>query len=399
MQKYSFITFACCLMLAFTACKKEALLETNQDLNPTKNLIVKPSTAAVLHEVSQAEFDELDSISLSGLLLKPNKNIASENATACFGPITGICGAPLIYNDCYYKYQIWNSPDFLYVDLYFPSSVIGWKRDCNGRTCQYYITPCISLDLYNAAGGKIGSVNVASSNITVTETRVTYNLASLKAQYPALACVKLSGQFFVMKKCGSCSITRVSTVCITQKQFCLQQCPSVCPSVDAITLDKNKLCGSGTVNTAVAVSGDAAKVSVVWSVDGQNFKGRTAAISFPVNNTCAVITKTIHVKVVCNADQTVLAENDLVVTINPVLSAVVNVDNYSCQAIIEPVCQSDVAVSWTFGTDSGTGNTVQLSSQPQNINYTISSNGCSYNAVEEGVYCLPLFKNTTITRQ
>ena len=392
MQKFSLITFACCLMLAFTACKKETLLETNQDLSPKKNLITNQSSALLLKEVMEAASDEQDSTALANLLLKPNKNSAQDAASACFAPIPGICGSPLIYsNSCYYKYQIWNDPNNLYVDLYFPSSVIGWKRDCNGRTCQYYITPCISLDLYNSSGAKIGSVNVASSNITVSETRITYSISALRAQYKTLACVKLSGLFYIMKKCSGCSASRVSTVCITPQQFCIQQCPSVCPTVNNVSVDKIKICGSGVVKGTVAVNGDASKTSTTWTLDGQTFSGNAVSIDFSANNTCSPLIKTISVKVVCTTDQSVLSERDFTVVVNPVLTASVSTDYVLCQAYIDTSCPSDFTnYSWNFGSQSGNGNVIPLSSNRQVLNYTVSEDGCSVSGSVNELYCEPL---------
>lgn len=167
MQKCSLLTFACCLFFIYSMRERD-LLETNQDLSP-KNLTVTQSTAMLLTEVMGAGFDEDDSVSLFSLLNKPTKNTSFDVSSACFGPITGICGSAVVYNNCYYKYQIWNDLSNLYVDLYFPSSVIGWRTDCYGKRCQYYVSPCITLDLYNASGNKIGSVNLSSSNITTTE--------------------------------------------------------------------------------------------------------------------------------------------------------------------------------------------------------------------------------------
>lgn len=391
MQKFSLITFACCLMLAFTACKKETLLETNQDLSPKKNLITNQSSALLLKEVLDAGFDEQDSTALANLLLKPNKNSAQDAATACFAPIPGICGSPLIYSNCYYKYQIWNDPTNLYVDLYFPSSIVGWKRDCNGRTCQYYITPCISLDLYNANGNKIGSVNLASTNISVSETRITYDINTLKTQYPSLSCVKLSGSFYVMKKCGGCSVSRVCTVCITPQQFCLQQCPSACPSVNNVKLDKIKLCGSGSVIGTITLSGDVSKASATWTLDGQTYTGNTVSFNLPENVTCSPVVKTIHVKVLCTTDQSVLSEKDLDVVVNSVITASVSADFVLCQAYINASCTSDFTnYSWNFGSSSGTGNVIPLTSNRQTLNYTVSEDGCSVSGSVNELYCEPL---------
>lgn len=425
MQKCSLLTFACCLMLLFTACKKETLLETNQDLNPKTNLTTnnpttvfsKGTNSLSISEAVEAELDEADSLSIFSLLITQYKKSQQDAATACFGPITGICGSPVVYSSCYYKYQIWNDPTNLYVDLYFPSSVVGSQRDCNGRTCQYYVTPAISLDLYDVNGNKIGAVTVANSDITVTETRITFNINTLKGRYPSLACVKLSGVFYIMKKCTSsyqcggyvsqcgghvtqCNTSapqRVSTVCITPQQFCLQQCPSECPTVGDISLDKSKLCGSGSVRGTVTVNGDASKTSTTWSVDGQSLSGNSASFDFAQNTTCLIVTKTIHVKVVCTTDQSVLAEKDLTVTLNPSLSASVSVDNYACAATIDLACQSDATtVSWNLGSVQGTGTFVQLDSSPQTLNYTVSSNGCNVSGTADNLYCLPLFKSNQI---
>jgi hypothetical protein len=398
MQKCSLLTFACCLFFLFTACEKETLLETNQDLSPKKNLTVTQSTAMLLTEVMGAGFDEDDSVSLFSLLNKPTKNTSFDVSSACFGPITGICGSAVVYNNCYYKYQIWNDPSNLYVDLYFPSSVIGWRTDCYGKRCQYYVSPCITLDLYNASGNKIGSVNLSSSNITTTEKRITYNINTLSAQYPGLKCVKLSGTFYVMKKCSNCSPVRVSTVCITPRQFCLQQCPSVCPTVSSINVDKLKFCGSGAVKGTVNISGDASKTQTTWTMDGQVYTGNTVSIDLPQNSLCNPVYKTIRAKVICTTDQSVLSEREFVVQVNPTLTAEVNVDNSFCLASIDLSCQSDLAtISWAIGDETGTGNSVQVNYIPRTLNYTISADGCSYSGSANDLICLPLIKNNTST--
>lgn len=395
MQKYSFTAFAC-LVFLFTACKKETLLETTPTPTSATNISKEQTLLPAPAEVTTAALDEEDSISVAALLLKPNKNINVDAASACFGPITGICGTETVYSSCYYKYQLWNDPNNLYVDLYFPSSVIGWRKDCNGGYCQYYVVPRVALDIYNAAGTRIGSVNLTSSNITVTESRITFNLNTLKASYPDLSCVSLSGLFYVMKKCGSCSATRVSSICITPKQFCVQQCPSACPSVTSVALDKSKLCGGGAVNGAVVISGDASKATTTWTVDGQVYTGNNISLNFPSNTDCAVKVKTVHVKVVCTTDQSVLKETDLSVVVNPLLSAEVQVDNYYCQATIDVPCATDgTSINWTLGNDSGTGSIVTLDSNPRTLNYTVVSNGCSVSGTMDEVYCLPLLRHNT----
>lgn len=393
MQKFSF-AFVCCLMLAFTACKKETLLETNQDLNP-KNFTTTTQTA-ILKEISEAELDAEDSASVAIVAMKEYKKFILEQVNSCFGPISGICGTPTVYHSCYYSYQIWNDPTKLYVDLYFPSSIIGRKTDCYGRTCQYYVTPCIVLDLYNANGTKIGSVNVASSNISVREKRVTFDLAALQTQYPTLKCVKLNGFFYMMKKCTNCNAQRVGTVCISPKEFCLQQCPpppNVCPTVADISVDKLKVCGSGAIKGTVNVTGDVTKTATIWTVDGSTLNGNTVSIDLPLNSTCSVITKTITAKTICTVNQSVLAERTFNVQINPALTASVEVDNLYCQAIISTNCPSDnISYDWTLGGNSGTGSTVNgLFYEIQTLNYTITNNGCSIYGSSE-VQCLPLLK-------
>ena len=393
MQKFSLLAFVCCLMLAFTACKKETLLETNQDLNPTNLSTNKLSSLEDIKDATTASLDAEDSASIAKAMLNDNKRVSSTASTECFGPINGICGTPVIYSNCYYKYQIWNDPTNLYVDLYFPSSVVGWKTDCNGRKCQYYVTPCITLDLYNANGVKIGTVNVTSSNITVTETRITFNINSLLAQYPTLKCVKLSGSFYRMKKCSNCAALRVGTECIVQRQFCLQQCESVCPTVNNISVNNSSLCGSGTVTGSVAISGDATKTSTTWTLDGQTQTGNTTSFSLPANTTCLPITKTIHAKVICTSNQSVLAERDFTVTVNPTVTVTITRDFVLCTATIEFSCpDGDVItnLSWTKGSQSGTGSSVPLTSNHETLNYSFSAFGCNYSGSEDDLYCEPL---------
>lgn len=385
-------------MLAFTACKKETLLETNQDLNP-KNLITnKSSSLKDIKEATTASFDAQDSASIAKAMFNENKRVASTASTECFGPITGICGTPVIYSNCYYKYQIWNDPTNLYVDLYFPSSVVGWKTDCNGRRCQYYVTPCITLDLYNANGVKIGRVNVATSNITVTETRITFNINSLLAQYPELKCVKLSGSFYRMKKCNNCAALRVGTECIVQRQFCLQQCPSVCPTVGNVSVGNTTFCGSGTVQASVSISGSASNVTTTWTVEGQTYTGNTASIPFAANTSCEPMVKTVSVKSVCTSTQEILKEATFDVTVNPVVTSSVNVDSYECAAFIEFSCPyyliSDI--SWTIGSASGLGYVVPIGSSPEVLDYSYSAFGCNYTGTLNNVYCLPGFKKHVI---
>ena len=396
-------------MLVFTACKKETLLETKQDLNPT-NLKTKSSVSnttlaqqqetPAVQKASNAVLDEADSISFDRQLTKSYR-IQQNNNADCFGPTTGICGSPTIYSSCYYKYQIWNDPNSLYVDLYFPSSIIGTQRDCYGKTCQYYVTPCIVLDLYNANGSKIGSINVANSDITVSETRVTYNLNSLKSQYPGLACVKLNGFFYVMKKCKSyssqcgvyISTQRVSTVCISQKQFCLQQCPSTCPTVSSIKIDNTTFCQAGNINGIATISGDVSKVVTTWTTSSGTYTGNNVTIPVELNTTCSPITKTITVTSICTTDQSVLKQTTFNVTVNPIVTSSVQLDNFNCNANIQFSCEGVENIQWTIGSTSGTGNNIPLISIPQTINYTYSAYGCNYvGSTVEGATCFPLFQ-------
>lgn len=395
MQKFSYFTFVCCVMLLFTACKKETLLETTNDLNPKSGLSKTTTISSDIMEAMTAKLDIKDSMSVEVSAARKYTSSSQTESNSCNGSTNNSCGSKVTYSSCYYSYQIFNDYDNIYVDLNFPSSVVGYKTDCNGNRCEYYVTPCILLDLYNANGSKIGSVEVANSNIKITETRFTFNLSQLRANYPSVKCVKLRGSFYRMKKCGS-NICRVGTVCITQKQFCIQDCPpppNLCPTVNSVSVDKLKVCGSGSIKGTVSVNGDASKTMSSWTIDGIIYNGNSVSIPLPLNNTCAIVTKNIHVSVVCTTDQSVLSEKDFSIEINPSLSPMVNVDNSICQAIIDLSCTESYTISWTLGSTSGTGAQIPLSSIPQILNYSVTALGCTTTGVENDVYCLPLLQN------
>ena len=77
--------------------------------------------------------------------------------------------------------------------------------------------------------------------------------------------------------------------------------------------------------------------------------------------------------------------------INPVLTASVSTDFVLCQAYIDASCPSDFTnYSWNFGSQSGNGNVIPLSSNRQVLNYTVSEDGCSVSGSVNELYCEPL---------
>ena len=127
MQKFS-IAFVCCLMLLFTACKKETLLETNQDLNPQKNLIATKTLGLI--DVKNVQLNVADSISIDKELKGKNSVTTSDQRYSAF---PGQCGNSLVYKSCYYSYEIWNDATNVYIDFSFPSQYVATTTKCT--TC------------------------------------------------------------------------------------------------------------------------------------------------------------------------------------------------------------------------------------------------------------------------
>ncbi|HUM52479.1 MAG TPA: hypothetical protein PK431_11720 [Chitinophagales bacterium] len=413
MQKFSLLTIVCCFTLMFTACQKETLLETNSknptSINSTKNTNQTKSDLQGLFDdeglTATYELDVADSSAIATVFFKTSKN-SNGAAVACYNntPNPNQCGTSFTYSSCQFGLEMWNDPTNLYLDFDFSSQFVGTRRDCYGKTCNYWIVPYFQLRLYNANGAEIGVVNLSSSSITTTGKSFTVNIASL-ANYGNVACVSLSGYFKALKKCtGGCggsygSTQCVGTYCIANnacQRFCLQVCPSVCPTVSEINVDRLKVCGSGSIKGTVTVVGDASKTATVWTVDGQTYSGNTVSIALPLNSTCSTITKNITAKVICTTDQSVLAERSFSVDVNPALTASINVDNSSCNATIDISCPSDIVdITWTYGAESGIGNTIQVGSSPETIYYTISKSGCSYTGSQDNVICLPFLQSIT----
>jgi hypothetical protein len=176
-------------------------------------------------------------------------------------------------------------------------------------------------------------------------------------------------------------------------------CPNNCPTVNVISIDKTSFCsGGGSVNGSVLLAGEgdrapADDITVTWTLDGINYTGSNPVIPIPANNTCSPITKNIHVKVVCNSNQSILAERDFTILIKPVLSATITTDQNDCSGLINLTCPDNMTeISWTYGTSSGSGPGFNLAGQPENLNYTLTSSGCSFSATEPNVWCPPLIK-------
>lgn len=413
MQKISFLTIVCCLTLMFTSCTKETQLETNPKNSLTNNISTKTSDAtnSLIKDEDYSgnyAFDAEDSISIAAAFLKASKS-GNNAINACYNntPNPNQCGNSLKYSSCNYALEIWNDPTNLYLDLDFSSQFVGTRTDCRGTTCRYWLVPYLQLRLYNASGAQIGVIDLSTSSISTKSKTFTINIASL-ASYGSVACVSLSGYFKALKQCsGGCngsygSIQCVGTICVSNnacQKFCLQVCPSVCPTA-SVKLDKSSICGSGTVTGTVSVTGDASKTATTWTVSGesQSYTGNTASITIAENATCAPIVKTIHVKVVCTTDQSVIEEKDFSLRVNPLLRADVLVDNFSCEANIVLPCQTGDAntITWTLDTQVGTGSIIPLNSFPQMLYYTVSStDGCTVSGSEESIYCLPFIKSNT----
>ncbi|MFN8284570.1 MAG: hypothetical protein U0U67_15215 [Chitinophagales bacterium] len=412
MQKFSLLTIACCLAFMFTACKKETLLETNSK-NPTStNISSQKSNDQISQQladeelVNSYELDAADAAAITSYFLKQSKS-GNGASSECHNntPNTNQCGSSFSYSSCQFGLEIWNDPTNLYLDFDFSSQLVGTRRDCNGRTCNYWLVPYLQLNLYNASGTKIGVLNLSTANITSTSKTFTINVASL-ASYGSVACVSVSGYFKALKQCsggcgGNSSIQCVGTYCLSGnacQRFCLQICQGACPTVTDLKVDKTKLCGGGAIKAFAVIAGDASKASTVWTLDGQTYTGNTVDFDLPLNSTCAPITKTITGKVICTTDQSVLAERTFTVEVNPALTATVSVDNFSCNASINLSCPADndnVDINWTINGESGTGKDIQVGSVAGTLNYTISRLGCTYTGSQDNVFCMPFLKNNT----
>lgn len=403
----------------FTACQKETLLETNPKTNPTNITSSKTNITNELlmdeEMMASFELDAADSAAIASSFLKTTKNAGNGDIAACYNntPNPDQCGNSFKYSSCQFALEMWNDRNNLYLDFDFSSQLVGTRRDCNGRTCNYWLVPYLQLNLYNDNGVKIGVVNLSTSTISTKSKTFTINIASL-ASYGNVACVSVSGYFKGLKQCsGGCggsygSIQCVGTYCVSNNAcqlYCLQICtppPPACATVTNVTIDKSSLCGSGTVKADVVITGDVTKTTTTWTVEGRDqvITGTSVNLNFSENTTCAPVVKKIHSKVICNDNQTVLHERDFVVTINPVYNAEIVTDNYFCTTQLLASCNDiESNTIWTLGENYGTGSTAPTSSIPSKITFTVTKYGCTYVFTKDDVICFSLLKGNNPTEK
>ncbi|CAF3382788.1 unnamed protein product [Rotaria sp. Silwood2] len=415
MQKLS-LTLVCSVVLLFSACKKESLVETQKQAvnstnqatnqtNPSGTTVNAPNGATTSDERLQCATSI--SSNFNGTSIGAGKFICFTvpDAIVTIDPLAST--ATTSYNG-----TNWTSP--------FPKSVSGnvflsaaafqvpagglpgginpvtWSGSVSVSDDNVKVAWQWAASVYNSFSSDLSSLGVKPCDDNKLSTTKNSDHAGTPESFKQNVAGGARGG-------GGSNYT--GSYSSTKSFSCVVGSDIICPIV-SLNLSGTSFCGAGTYTGNISTNdiwGDIKKSTTTinsivtpdgissyttfWTFDGQTVTGNSISIPVSANTNCGQLVKPVLVKVVCDASQAVLLQTQVDLFMNPVIEPNFTIDQSSCTGNIAFNCLNVNDVSWTLGIVEGTGNTVPVSSIPTTLNYSYNSYGCVNTATVENVFC------------